>query len=72
MSKHIPLFDALYREFNLNNDSALARLTKTHFSSISRIRSGKMPICDAMIARTPRATGWSVRRIDDLLPREVA
>lgn len=63
----VPLFDALFREYRLRSDRALAKFTHSHTSYISRVRSRKLPINDAFLCRVARATGWTLAHIDALV-----
>ena len=66
-TKPVPLFDAMFRECGMKNDADIARATESNHSTISHIRHGRQPISDLFICRVARATGWSVKRIDDLV-----
>jgi hypothetical protein len=65
--KSIPLFDALMRETDARSDSGIARLTRTQSSTISRIRNGKEGIGESLCFRIALATGWSAKRVDELV-----
>jgi plasmid maintenance system antidote protein VapI len=72
MSSHaptrpVPLFDALYRECGYRSDYELARAIETHKCTISHIRHGRLEISDQFVCKVARATGWTVKRIDDLV-----
>jgi hypothetical protein len=65
--KRIPLFDTLIRETDARNDAGIARLTRTPHATLSRIRHGKAEIGENLCFRVALATGWSAKRIDELV-----
>jgi hypothetical protein len=63
-----PLFDRLIEVYKLKNDAALSRMLQIPPSNLSRYRSGVLPIGAQVILTIHDATGWSIKRIKELLP----
>lgn len=62
-----PLFDRIIEVYKLKNDAALSRMLQIPPSNLSRYRSGVLPIGARIILNIHDTTGWSIRRIKDLL-----
>jgi hypothetical protein len=65
--KTIPLFDALISEAGARTDAGIARLTRTDHSTITRIRHGQASISESFCFRVALGTGWSAKRVYDLV-----
>lgn len=65
-----PLFDKIMRDFNLKNDSALARALGLSRPVVSKIRHRKRPVGDTVLLQIHDRTGWSVKEIKALLAED--
>lgn len=70
-----PLIDALLAELRHRhgpavraNDAALCRALNIQAPTLSKMRSGLLPVSDTMRVRVMRTFGWSMKRLDDLAP----
>jgi len=63
-----PLFDEVLKEKRLKNDAALCVALRLQPSHVSRMRSGKLPISDAVRVAVMRKCNWSLKRVDALAP----
>ena len=69
MAERLPhaLFDAIMLDFNLKNDSALARALDISAPVVSKIRSRTRPLCASVVLKIHDATDWPIKKIKDLL-----
>jgi plasmid maintenance system antidote protein VapI len=61
------LFTHIITSNNLKNDAALARFLEVTPPVISKIRHGRMHICDGMLLRTHETTGIPVKEMRILI-----
>lgn len=62
-----PLLDGIKMEFGLNSDAALAEMLGLPKPTISKIRSGKVPVSAESILSIYDATGWQIPVIRGLI-----
>jgi hypothetical protein len=70
-----PLFDALLEDMRRrrgdkvrNNDAALCRELDVLPPTLSKMRKGKLPVSDTVRVQVMRKFGWSIKRLDSLVP----
>ena len=61
------LLDALRENLNLKNDAALAQKLDVGPPTISRIRSGNLPVGASLLIRMGEETGLSIMELRDLM-----
>jgi hypothetical protein len=74
-----PLFDALLADMRRQkgdavriNDAALCRELDVLPPTLSKMRKGKLPVSDTVRVRVMRKFGWSIKRLDALVPPAAA
>lgn len=68
LKKPHPLFDALIKENELKNDAALCRELEVQAPTLSKIRSGTLPMNDTLRVAVMRKFKWSLNRMDEVVP----
>ena len=66
------LLDAVISAKNLRNDAELSDFLSYQPGAISKVRNCRVPVSDELRIRVMRRTGWSLKKIDELAPVEVA
>lgn len=61
------MLDMVIERMNLRNDAALARMLMVPGSTVSRIRSRKIPVSAAVIIRLHESSNISVRGLRNLM-----
>jgi plasmid maintenance system antidote protein VapI len=69
MLKPFELFDAIKREFEIKNDSELARKLEVTAPQISKVRARVNRCTDSLILRIHEAFGLTTQEIRDLVAK---
>lgn len=67
MTQAHSLLDALIKQLNLKNDSALAKTLKVAPPVLSKLRHGKLPVGAAILCKASEATDLNVRQLRELM-----
>lgn len=65
-----PLLDAVAAQLKVTSDRALSRALEFGAPAISRVRSGKRPVSDAMLISMHEETGWSIAELKSYLAKQ--